>query len=149
MIKSQEWFENKVKNYHGDTVEILSNYNGSENTIDIVYHCKLHGDTFTTLNAKNICKPYFLPCKQCKSIRKSNAAKNTKKNDKQYYYNRLVNYCRDHGGVVLEKDWTRAKDTYHFKCQNPEHPVFETTADALYGGDHWCPYCSGREGELS
>ncbi|MSS07029.1 hypothetical protein FYJ38_00045 [Clostridium sp. WB02_MRS01] len=48
----------------------------------------------------------------------------------------------------MENEWTRAKDVYHFKCQNPEHPIFETTADALYSGEHWCPYCSGREGEF-
>ena len=59
-----------------------------------------------------------------------------------------MNYCKEHGGYVLEKEWTRAKDTYHFKCENPKHPVFETTADALYSGEHWCPYCSGRSGDF-
>ena len=52
------------------------------------------------------------------------------------------------GGKVLETEWTRAKDTYHFKCGNPKHPVFTTTADALYSGEHWCPYCSGRAGDF-
>lgn len=126
----------------------MSKYNGSEKPIDIVYHCELHGDTYTTLNAKNICKPYFLPCKKCQSIRKSKSAKNTNKSDKTFYYNRLVDYCKSRGGHVLEKEWTRAKDTYHFKCGNPDHPVFETTADALYSGEHWCPYCSGRSGNF-
>ena len=60
----------------------------------------------------------------------------------------MVNYCKQHGGYVLEKEWTRAKDTYHFKCGNPDHPIFETTADALYSGEHWCPYCSGRAGDF-
>lgn len=147
-IKSQEWFEEKVRNYHGKKVDILSKYNGGEKPIDIVYHCSVHGDTYKTINAKNICKPFFLPCKQCQSIRKSQSAKKTNKKDKQFYYNRLVEYCRKRGGRVLEKEWTRAKDQYHFKCGNPEHPVFITTADALYSGEHWCPYCSGRSGNF-
>lgn len=126
----------------------MSEYQGTEKPIDIVYHCELHGDTFSTLNAKNICKPYFLPCKGCQSIRKSKSAKGTKKKDKRYYYDRLVKYCKDRDGKVLEKEWTKAKDIYHFKCGNPEHPVFKTTADALYSGEHWCPYCSGRKGDF-
>ena len=145
--KDHAWFINKVKDYHGKTVEILSPYNGSERPIDIVYHCKEHGDTYATLNAKNICKDYFLPCKKCQSIRKSNSAKKSKK-DKKYFYDRLVKYCEDRGGIVLNTEWTRAKDTYQFKCGNPDHPVFESTADAIYGGSHWCPYCSGRAGNF-
>lgn len=148
MIKSQAWFENKVHEYHGNKVEILSKYNGSEKPIDFLYHCDKHGDTYGTVNAKNICKPYYLPCKKCQSIRKSNASPRNKK-DKMFYYNRLVEYCKKHGGKVLEKEWTRAKDKYHFKCNNPNHPVFETTADALYSGEHWCPYCSGRSGDFN
>jgi len=37
---------------------------------------------------------------------------------------------------------------YHFKCKNSNHPIFTTTADALYNGEHWCPYCSGRSGNF-
>ena len=110
--KSQEWFEEKVKNYHGNKVGVLSKYNGSEKPIDIVYHCELHGDTYTTLNAKNICKPYFLPCKKCQSIRKSESAKKTSKSDKLFYYNRLVGlYSKRNGGkwwrmlLDLSKDY--------------------------------------------
>lgn len=146
--KSNEWFLEKVKKYHGNKVEILSEYNGSEKPIDIVYHRNLHGDTYTTINAKNICKTYFLPCKKCQSENKSSSAKKTHKKDKKFYYDRLVKYCSDRGGKVLETKWTKAKDTYHFKCGNPDHPVFSTTADALYSGDHWCPYCSGRSGNF-
>lgn len=148
LIKSQEWFENKVHDYHGNKVKILSKYNGSEKPIDFLYHCDKHGDTYGTVNAKNICKSYYLPCKKCQSIRKSNASQRNKK-DKSFYYNRLVEYCNKRDGEVLEKEWTRAKDTYHFKCNNPNHPVFKTTADALYSGEHWCPYCSGRLGDFS
>lgn len=146
LIKSHQWFEKKVHDYHGNKVTLLSKYNGSDNPVDIIYHCNLHGNTYTTLNAKNICKPYFLPCKECQSIRKLSSHKNKK--NKRFYYNRLVEYCKKRGGKVLETEWTRAKDTYHFKCGNPEHPIFASTADALYSGEHWCPYCSGRHGNF-
>lgn len=46
-----------------------------------------------------------MPCKKCQSIRKSNAASRNKKN-KIYYYNRLVKYCEERGGKVLETKWT-------------------------------------------
>ena len=147
IIRNQEWFEEKVKNYHGDKVEILSEYNGSEKPINIVYHCKEHGDTYTTINAKNICKSYFLPCKKCQSINKSLKACG-KKSNKDFYYNRLKDYSKSHGGQLLSDKWITAKTTYKFKCGNSEHPIFESTADALYSGEHWCPYCSGREGNF-
>lgn len=95
-----------------------------------------------------MCKPFFLPCKKCRSANKSNARKKIVGKSKQFYYDRLVEYCKSRGGTVLEKEWTKAKDTYHFKCSVPEHPVFATTADALYSGEHWCPYCSGRSGNF-
>nr|WP_147353457.1 hypothetical protein [Clostridium sp. AM45-5] len=60
----------------------------------------------------------------------------------------MVKYCADRGGKVLESQWTKAKDLYHFKCGVPDHPVFVTSADALYSGEHWCPYCSGRSGDF-
>ena len=145
--KDHKWFENKVKEYHGDKVELLSKYNGSENPIDILYHCSEHGDTFTTLNAKNICKNYFLPCKQCQSVNKSDSAKKSKK-DKTFFYNRLKQYCKSKGGTVITPEWTKAKSIYEFKCGNPEHPTFFTSADALYSGGHWCPYCCGRRGDF-
>ena len=119
MKKSQEWFEKKVQDYHHGLVDILSEYMGSEKPIDLVYHCTIHGDTYTTINAKNVCKSYFLPCKKCQSIRKSQSAKKSDKKNKQFYYDRLVKYCKERGGKVLETEWTRAKDIYHFKCGNP------------------------------
>lgn len=49
---------------------------------------------------------------------------------------------------MLTKGWTTAKATYAFKCDIPDHPIFYTTADALYSGEHWCPYCAGRSGDF-
>ena len=146
---TDEWFKEKVNKYHGRKVEILSKYCGSDKPIDFVYHCNKHGDTYATVNAKNICKEYFLPCKDCQSIRKSKSAKGTKKKDKQYYYDRISNYCKERGGYIVTPEWTRAKDEYEFKCGDPTHPIFKTTADALYSGAHWCPYCSGRSGNFN
>ena len=57
--KTTEWFKQKVKEYHGDKVEVLSEYLGSEKPIKILYHCEKHGDTEKTINAKNVCKPFF------------------------------------------------------------------------------------------
>lgn len=148
MIKDQKWFENKVKEYHGDKVTVVGEYNGSEKPIEVIYHCKEHGDTITSVNAKNVCKPFFLPCKQCQSIRKSKSAKNRPLKDKQYYYQRLVDYCAARGEKVLETEWKTAKTFYHFKCDNPNHPVWVDMADTLYSDSHWCPYCSGRVGNF-
>ncbi len=143
-----KWFKNKVYEYHGNKVDLLSEYNGGNKQINIVYHCEFHGDTYKTINAKNICKPYFLPCKECQSInkRKSSAAKENK--GKEYYYQRLKDYCESRGGTLLNSEWTTAKDTYQFKCANIDHPVFYSTADSLYSGSHWCPYCCGRKGNF-
>lgn len=88
---------------------MVSEYLGGDKPIDIVYHCDIHGDTYKILNAKNICKPYFLPCKKCQANNKSNSAKNSKKKDKDYYYDRLKAYCKSKGGEVLTKEWTTAK----------------------------------------
>ena len=146
--KTTEWFKQKVKEYHGDKVEVLSEYLGSEKPIKILYHCEKHGDTEKTINAKNVCKPYFLPCKQCQSENKSKSAAKRENNPPEYYYERMKKYCEDRGGQFLSDKWITAKTRYKFKCGNPDHPVFTSTADALYSGSHWCPYCCGRKGNF-
>ncbi len=60
----------------------------------------------------------------------------------------MKEYCESRGGKLISEEWITAKTTYKFKCGNPEHPVFESTADALYSGSHWCPYCCGRKGNF-
>jgi hypothetical protein len=145
--KSQEWFEEKVKGYHGNKVEILSRYNGSEKPIDIIYHCENHGDTYKTLNAKNICKTYFNPCKSCQNIHKSESNNGNSK-EKSFYLKRLQEYCISNGGYLVSTIWTKAKDLYEIKCGNPNHPTFWSNADSLVNKPQWCPYCSGRAGEF-
>ena len=143
-----EKFYDKIKERCGDTVTVMSEFVGSEKPIDIIYHCKEHGDTYTTLNAKNIFKSNFCPCKMCQSNHKKKSRAESKGLTKEDYYKRLVKFCADKGGTVLEDKWITSKTVYHFKCSNLNHPPFESTADSLISGNHWCPYCSGRKGDF-
>lgn len=147
-INSEKFYE-KLQKFHNDTVEIVSDYLGSEKPIDIIYHCKEHGDTYTTINAKNIFKNGFCPCKRCQSNHKRESGKRKKGVSKEQYYQKLVQFCAEKEGTVLEDKWITAKTVYHFKCNNPSHPIFESTADSLINGNHWCPYCSGRKGDFN
>ena len=143
-----EKFYNKIKERCGDTVTVMSEFVGSEKPIDIIYHCKEHGDTYTTLNAKNIFKSNFCTCKMCQSDHKKKSRAESKGLTKEDYYKRLVKFCADKDGTVLEDKWITSKTVYHFKCSNLNHPPFESTADSLISGNHWCPYCSGRKGDF-
>lgn len=145
--KDQQWFEEKVKEYHGNKVEVLSEYQGSVNPIDIVYHCEKHGNTYKTLNAKNICKDYFNPCKACEIGNKSKSRSNGN-NDKDFYLDRLQKYCTSKGGKLLSNEWITAKTLYEIDCGNIEHIPFWNNADKLINNKQWCPYCSGREGDF-
>lgn len=142
-IKTEEYLK-KVKERYGKKVEIISEFRGSVRPITICYHCEKHGDTVKTLNAKNVFGRNFNPCKGCLTEKKSVP----RTNDKVELYNRLAEYCRSKGGEVLETKWDFAKSVYHFKCGNPDHPIFESTADSLVGGNHWCPWCIGRKGDF-
>lgn len=147
-IQPERYFQ-KVKDKYGDKVEILSEFQGKERPITICYHCEKHGDTVKVLNAKNVFDRSFNPCKECAREKKSIATTNAWKMSKEDLYIRLVEYCKSCNGRVIEKEWISAKTVYHFKCENPEHPVFESTADSLFSGKHWCPYCCGRRGKFS
>ncbi len=147
-IQTERYFE-KVRAKYGDKVEILSEFQGKERPITICYHCEKHGDTVKTLNAKNVFNSTFNPCKKCAGEKRAKSEIIGHKMSKEDFYNRLVDYCADRGGTVIEKEWVRAKTVYHFKCDNPNHPVFESTADSLFSGKHWCPWCSGRKGTFA
>ena len=146
-IQTERYFEN-VRAKYGDKVEILSEFQGRERPITICYRCEKHGDTVKTMVAKNVFDRAFNPCKECKKEKKSIATANAHKMSKEDLYNRLVEYCKTWNGKVLEKEWVSAKTVYHFKCDNPEHPAFESTADSLFSGKHGCPYCCGRAGNF-
>lgn len=143
---NKELFLRKLKEKHGDKVELLSEYYGKEKQVEIVYHCEQHGDTITRLNAKNIFGHNFNPCKEC--VRHKHSKKRHCSKDKEYFYEKLKDCCSMHNGSVIETEWTKAKDTYHFKCENPNHPVFTNTADGIMNKHQWCPYCSGRKGNF-
>lgn len=147
-INTERYLE-KVRDKYGDKVELLSEYLGKERRITICYHCDKHGDTIKELVAKNVFDRSFNPCSECRKEKKSISTANAHKMSKDDLYERLVDYCKSHNGEVLEKEWISAKTVYHFKCANPEHPVFESTADSLYGGKHWCPFCCGRKGDFA
>lgn len=143
-----EEFKERVFEKYGDEVEILSKYNGGTSPIDFVYHCEKHGDTYKTINAKNILAKSFSPCKECTKKQRSKKAKNPLRFDKEYQYNRLVQYVESKGGKLISKEWTRAKDLYEIDCNNPDHPNFFNNADKIMNSKQWCPYCCGRKGDF-
>lgn len=144
-LMSTEEYKNKVKDKYGDKVEILSEYLGGTNPIDILYHCNKHGDVYKTLNAKNVFAISFQPCKQCNSELHSKK-RNAKSSDKTYFYNKLKNKAQSKGGVLLSDRWITAKTTYEFMCSNGH--IFKTTADCINSKNQWCPYCYGRRGDF-
>jgi hypothetical protein len=144
--RTTEEFKEKVKEKFGDKVEIISEYLGGTKPIDIIYHCEKHGNTNSTINAKNIFIPSFNPCKKCESEHKSESG--IDKKDKTYYYERMKKYCDDHGGELISKEYIKAKSIYEISCGNPEHSHFFTTYDSLVNKPQWCPYCSGRKGNF-
>lgn len=146
---NEELFLKQLSEKFGNKVELLSNYNGKERPVEILYHCEKHGDTRKWLNAKNIFGLNFNPCKECFRESHSKSKYKLKDKDKDYFYNKLKKYCEEHNGTLLDTKWTKAKDTYHFKCNNPDHPIFENTADGIMNKKQWCPYCSGRKGNFN
>jgi len=146
-LQSTDIYKQKVFAKRGDKVEILSEYLGGTEPIDFVYHCEKHGDTYKTLNAKNVLASCFQPCKKCdielKSLKASLAIK-----DKGYQFRRLQEYCRSMGGELISKEWTIAKDLYEVDCKVEGHPNFFANADGLLNKPSWCPACAGRTGDF-
>lgn len=148
--RSTEQFKEDVFKKHDNKVEILSEYLGDTKPIDFVYHCEKHGDTYKTMNAKNIFGKSFQPCKQCdKELKSLKGKMRAKHNDKNYYLKRLQDYCNSMGGRLISTEWTTAKDLYEVDCGNPDHPNFWSNADSLVNKPQWCPYCSGRNGDFN
>jgi len=139
-------FKERIFNKLNNKVEILSEYNGGTEPIDLVYHCEKHGDKYKTINAKNILSKSFQPCDECNSERKSKAGTGKNLKDKQSYYDKLKKKIEAHGGKLITKQWTKAKDDYEIICEKGH--AFTTTADCINSKNQWCPYCSGREGDF-
>ena len=146
-----EEFKQKILKKYDGKVEILSEFNGGKSPIDFVYHCETHGDIFGTMNAKNISSnKSFQPCKKCRDEKRRCTFEKMGENrfNKEYHYKKLKEKVEYHGGVLITEKYTKAKDQYKFKCSNPDHPVFTTTADDIVNDGHWCPYCCGRKGDF-
>lgn len=146
--RTTEEYKQSVYKKHGNKVEILGEYIDANAPIDFVYHCEKHGDTYKSINAKNVLGKGFQPCKQCDLEAKSKSG-SKRSNDKNYQYNRLKNLCESKGGKLVSTEWTTAKDTYEIDCGNISHLNFFTTADCLFSKEQWCPYCSGRYGDFN
>jgi len=145
--QSTEEFKNKVFNKYGNKVEILSEYLGNLNPVDIVYYCDKHGVCKKTINAKNVLNKTFQPCKDCASEIRSKKLKSVKK-DPQYFYKKLKDIVESKGGTLISEKWTKSKDTYEIDCGNKEHPNFFNSADKIINSNQWCPYCCGRNGDF-
>ena len=139
-------FKEKIFNVFQNKIEILSEYNGGTEPIDILYHCKKHGNIYKTIHAKNIFAMSFQPCKECNHEIKSIKAKNSKWKDKEYHYDKLKEKIELKGGKLVTEQWTTAKDNYEIICDKGH--TFITTADCINSKNQWCPYCCGRKGNF-
>ena len=139
---SQEEFEKKVFDKHGNDVKVMGTFNGMGNPVTIKCYCGKHGWSEKTINAKNIFAKSFTLCKNCAY---SNRGSYTKSSD---CFRKLKEYCETKGGKLISTKWVKSKSLYRVKCENSEHPVFENSADKLMNSNQWCPYCCGRKGDF-
>lgn len=144
---NEENYLNRVKDKHGDKVEILSEYKGGTVPIKLKYKCS-HGETIAVMNAKSVLGMNFCPCKKCHSEKMSDITKGSSESDKKTLFDRMLKQCESVGIKPIETEWITAKTHYHFKCSNPDHPIFETTADCIMSKKQGCPYCCGRRGDF-
>lgn len=61
----KEGFVQRVKDVYGESVELRSEYQGTEKRLTICYHCEKHGDTVKEMKAKTLWDRNFNPCKKC------------------------------------------------------------------------------------
>jgi hypothetical protein len=145
-LGTTEDFKNKIFNKFNGKVEILSEYLGGTESIKFVYHCEKHGDTYSSINAKNISSnKTFQPCTKCMAENKR------KRNyDPDVFLKEMSDIAKSNDGKLLSDKWVKSKHKYLFKCVSPEHPVFELSHDALVNSKRsWCPYCAGRYGDFN
>lgn len=144
----KEGFVQRVRDVYGERVELLSEYQGTAKRLTICYHCEKHGDTVKEyVRAKTVFYKDISMCNECAKEKRTISA-HTKLCSKSDLINRLIDYCNSHDGYVVEKEWLTAKHIYHFKCNNPEHPIFTSSADSMITKKTWCLYCCGRKGNF-
>lgn len=128
-IMTEEKFIKKVYEKHGNSVEIISKYNGGLKPIEFIYHCKKHGDVKRIYNAKNLFTSTFQPCEDCnveKHIKSSSSAINK---TQEQLYSELKSVVDIKGGKMLFEKWTTAKDKHSFMCKQGH--IFKTNADSI------------------
>lgn len=57
------------------------------------------------------------------------------------YLNRAKEYAKSRGGECLAQEYISSKTKTHWKCSNPEHPMFETDFQII-SKKSWCPKCA-------
>lgn len=60
------------------------------------------------------------------------------------YLNRAKEYAKSRGGECLAQEYISSKTKTHWKCSNPEHPMFETDFQIIKRGN-WCVSCHREE----
>lgn len=119
MIDVQEFLD-KVKEKYGNKVEILSEYQGKDKIVDVVYHCDKHGDIYKTVTARHIIGRNFNPCKECKKDKLAKVQIGDKYN-RLTIVERVGDYISPHGRH--ERQWlckcecggTRIATTSHLR----------------------------------
>lgn len=56
------------------------------------------------------------------------------------YLNRAKEYAKSRGGECLAQEYISSKTKTHWKCSNPEHPMFETDFQII-SKKSWCVLC--------
>lgn len=119
MVDVQEYLD-KVNKLHGNKVEILSEYQGKDKPVDIVYHCKKHGDIYKSISARLMLRKEIAPCPECKKDKLAKVKIGDKYN-KLTVVERVNDYISPHGRH--ERQWlckcecggTRIATTSHLR----------------------------------
>lgn len=117
MIDAQRYLD-RIKEKHGDKVEILSEYQGKDSSIDYVYHCDKHGDTYKTAKASHLFEKSFKPCKEC-TYENAGTVRVGDKFNKLTIIERSVDYISPKGR--REKQWLCRCDCGNEKVVSTSH----------------------------
>jgi hypothetical protein len=68
--------------------------------------------------------------------------KNANKNRLSDGLERAYKHAQSKGGQCLSTEYTNARDPMLWKCDNPEHPVWQSDFDHVVSRDRWCQQCA-------
>ena len=117
MVDVQAYLD-KVKEFHGDKVEILSEYQGKDKPVDIVYHCSVHGDVYKSVKACHLFEKSFSPCLDCAWDRRASVKAGDKFN-RLTIIERAEDYVSPKG--KHEKQWLCQCDCGNKKVVSTSH----------------------------